>query len=185
VLAVRVLDMLGDANVERHLVVSPSARRTATYELPKVRLEDHAEVRHSWRDIGAPIASGSFPFDGMIVVPCSVKTLSGIAFGFADNLLTRAADVALKERRRLVLSVRETPLHLGHIRAMAAVTEFGGIIAPPLPAFYARPTSLDDVIEHMSARLVSLLGVEVVGRVVWAGDRHVAAEDEASGLAGQ
>ena len=169
-LALRVLEMLGDAGVERHLVVSPSARRTAAHEIPGVRLSDHAEVHHSWRDIGAPIASGSFPFDAMLVVPCSVKTLSGIATGLADNLLTRAADVALKERRRLVLAVRETPLHLGHLRAMASVTEFGAIVAPPMPAYYVRPQSVEDITDHACARLLSLVGIEVPGAAVWTGE---------------
>lgn len=169
-LALRVLQMLGDAGVERHLVVSPSARRTAAHELPGVRLRDHADVQHSWRDIGAPIASGSFPFDAMLVVPCSVKTLAGVATGMSDNLITRAADVALKERRRLVLAVRETPLHLGHLRMMTTVTEIGAIVAPPMPAYYARPQSVEDLTDHTCTRLLSLVGIEVPGAVVWTGE---------------
>jgi flavin prenyltransferase len=169
-LAKRVLEMLGDAGVERHLVVSPSARRTAAHEIPGVRLADLAETHYSWRDIGAPIASGSFPFDAMLVVPCSVKTLSAIATGVTDNLLTRAADVALKERRRLVLAVRETPLHLGHLRAMATATEIGAIVAPPMPAYYLRPQSIGEVTEHICARLLALVGIEVAGAPVWSGE---------------
>jgi 4-hydroxy-3-polyprenylbenzoate decarboxylase len=171
VMAVRVLQMLGEAGVERHLVVSPAARRTAAYELPDVRLEEFADVVHPWRDIGASIASGSFPFDAMLVVPCSVKTVAAIASGVTDNLLTRAADVALKERRRLVLSVRESPLHLGHVRAMAAVTEYGAIVAPPVPAFYTHPKSVDDIIDQMCTRLLDQVGVHVPGANEWSGDR--------------
>lgn len=169
-LALRVLQMLGDAGVERHLVVSPAARRTAAHELPGVSLRDHADVHHSWRDIGAPIASGSFPFDAMLVVPCSVRTLSAIATGISDNLIARAADVTLKERRRLVLALRETPLHLGHLRMMTTVTEIGAIVAPPMPAYYVRPQSVEDLTDHTCARLLSLVGVDVPGAVVWTGE---------------
>lgn len=181
VLAMTVLRMLGDAGVERHLVVSPSARRTAAWELPDERLDSHAEVVHSWRDIGATLASGSFLFDAMLVVPCSVKTLASIASGISDNLLIRAADVALKERRPLVLCVRESPLHLGHIRAMAAVTEFGAIVAPPMPAFYTHPLSLDEVVTHISARLLSLVGIGVPSAPTWRGDRGPQCEGQVRG----
>jgi 4-hydroxy-3-polyprenylbenzoate decarboxylase len=168
-LAVRALQMLGAAGVERHLVVSPSARRTAAYEMPDVKFERDAEVVHQWRDIGASIASGSYPVDAMLVIPCSVKTLSAIAAGVSENLLVRAADVTLKERRRLVLCVRETPLHLGHLRAMVTATEIGAIIAPPMPAFYTAPESLDDVVDHIVARMLSLIGVHVPGAPPWEG----------------
>jgi 4-hydroxy-3-polyprenylbenzoate decarboxylase len=107
----------------------------------------------------------------MLVVPCSVKTIAAIASGVTDNLLTRAADVALKERRRLVLSVRESPLHLGHVRAMAAVTEYGAIVAPPVPAFYTHPKSIEDVVDQMCARLLDQIGVHVPGANEWSGDR--------------
>ena len=170
-LALRVLELLNQVGAESHLVVSPSAKRTAAYEMPGARLEDLADVVYPWRDIGAPIASGSFPFDAMLVVPCSVKTLSSIASGVSENLIGRAADVTLKERRRLVLSVRETPLHLGHLRSMAAVTEYGGIVAPPMPAFYVHPQSVQDIVDHSASRLLSLIGVEVPGRAIWEGDR--------------
>jgi 4-hydroxy-3-polyprenylbenzoate decarboxylase len=120
-----------------------------------------AAKRHAIDNIGASIASGSFRSAGMIVAPCSIRTLSAIAASAADNLLVRAADVHLKERRRLVLMVRESPLHLGHLRAMAAVTEIGAIIAPPVPAFYARPSSLDEVVDHIARRAIGLLDVDL------------------------
>jgi 4-hydroxy-3-polyprenylbenzoate decarboxylase len=169
-LAVRVLELLGESGAESHLIVSPAARRTAAYELPDARLDDLADVVYPWRDIGASIASGSFPVDAMIVVPCSVKTLSSIASGVSNNLIGRAADVTLKERRRLILSVRETPLHLGHLRSMAAVTEYGAIVAPPMPAFYAQPATVQDIVDHSAARLLSLIGIEVPNSTQWQGD---------------
>lgn len=168
--AVRALQLLGKAGVERHLVVTSAGRRTAAFELPGVDLAEHADVVHSWRDIGSALASGSYPVDGMIIAPCSVKTLSAIAWGIADNLVIRAADVTLKERRRLVLCVRESPLHLGHLKAMAAATEMGAIIAPPMPAMYAKPTSVADIVEHISAKLVMLCGFEVPTATVWLGE---------------
>lgn len=118
-------------------------------------------------DIGAAIASGSFRTDGMIVAPCSVRTLSAIAHGIGDNALTRAADVTLKERRRLVLLVRETPLTLAHLRAMTAVTEMGGIVMPPVPAFYLRPANVDEIVHHTVARALDLFGVDVPGIPRW------------------
>ncbi len=172
-LAAAVLGLLGEAGVERHLVVSPAGKRTAHFELPERRLESLADVVHHCRDIGAPLASGAFPTDGMIVVPCSVRTLSSIAYGITDSLLSRAADVTLKERRRLVLAVRESPLHLGHLRAMTAATEAGAIVAPPMPLFYAKPTSISELVEHLAGRLVGLLGVETAVAATWEGD-HLA-----------
>ncbi len=177
VLAVRVLELFRDAEVETHLIVSSAARRTLAYELPDANLEELASVVHPWKDIGAPIASGSFPFDGMIVVPCSVKSLASIAAGTADNLIGRAADVTLKERRRLVLSVRETPLHLGHLRAMQAVTEYGGIITAPIPAWYAQPESVQDIIDHTATRLVGLFGIETPAEMQWQGAMTPGRED--------
>ncbi|MGX4774128.1 UbiX family flavin prenyltransferase [Bradyrhizobium guangdongense] len=145
-----------------HLVISPAGERTLTEEigadaLPRLRglaFRDHAPS-----DIGACIASGSFPIGGMIVAPCSIRTLSAIAWGQLDNLLVRAADVQLKERRRLVLLVRESPLHLGHLRTMVQATEIGAIIAPPLPAFYLKPQSLNEVIDQIACRAINLLGL--------------------------
>lgn len=183
VLASAVLSLLGKAGVERHLIVSPAARRTAGLEAPELRLESMAETVHPYREIAAPIASGSFPTDGMIVVPCSVRTLSAVAYGITDSLITRAADVTLKERRRLVLSLRESPLHLGHLRAMAAVTEAGAIVAPPLPLFYERPESVDELVEQMAGRLVGLLGVDTGAVEPWTG--RAAAPWRSPGRAGE
>ncbi|MGH9291446.1 MAG: UbiX family flavin prenyltransferase [Acidimicrobiales bacterium] len=171
ILARSVLSLLGAAGVERHLVVSAAAKRTAGVEWPEGHLESMAEVVYPWRDIGAPIASGSFATDGMIVVPCSVRTMSSVAFGITDSLIARAADVTLKERRRLVLSLRESPLHLGHLRAMLAVTEAGAIVAPPLPLFYESPASIDELVDQMAGRLVGLLGVESKAVRPWSGVR--------------
>ncbi|HHN73101.1 MAG TPA: UbiX family flavin prenyltransferase [Thermopetrobacter sp.] len=147
------------ADVETHLVVTDAARRTIAAELdvPLSRLRELADVVHDVRDIGAPPASGGFAMAGMIVAPCSVHTLSAIAVSQADNLLLRAADVTLKERRPLVLMLRETPLHLGHIRAMEAVTAMGAVVFPPVPAFYTRPRDIDDIIGQSVDRALSLL----------------------------
>lgn len=163
---IRLLEALRDLGVESHLVMTRAAEITLAHETDlKVKdVQALASAVHRPEDIAAPISSGSFPTLGMIVAPCSVGTLSEIATGGARNLLTRAADVTLKERRRLVLMVRETPLHLGHIRAMAAATEIGAIIAPPLPAFYTRPQSLDDIIDHGVGRVLDLFGLET-GRI--------------------
>jgi len=139
-----------------------SAQVTLGYELPvKVAaLQALASVHHRIDDIGASISSGSFQTLGMIVAPCSIRSLSEIATGVTSNLLTRAADVVLKERRRLVLMVRETPLHLGHLRAMTQVTEMGAIVMPPVPAFYAQPQSVDDIVNHSVGRALDLFGIE-------------------------
>lgn len=170
--AERVLTLLDGSDVERHLVVSPSGRRSANYELGR-DIEHLADVVHPWKDIGAPLASGSFRFDAMIVVPCSVKTLSDIAYGSTDNLIARAADVALKERRRLVLGFRETPLHLGHLRAMTAVTESGAVVAPLMPAFYLRPASVDEIVTQLAHRLLDLAGFPVDGQAEWTGETRL------------
>lgn len=154
----RVLEVLRDIEVETHLVISNAARITIASEtdFTPADLERIASVTHSNKDIGASCASGSFRTLGMIVAPCSVKTLSEIATGMTSSLLARAADVTLKERRRLVLMLRETPLHLGHIRSMAAVTEMGGILYPPVPAFYAKPDSLQQMVDHTVGRVLDL-----------------------------
>ena len=145
--------------METHLVMSRSAEITVAHEtdMKIAAIRALADVAHKNEDIGASIASGSFRTAGMIVAPCSIHTLSAIAASAGDNLLVRAADVQLKERRKLVLLVRETPLHLGHLRAMAAATEIGAIIAPPVPAFYHRPCSMSEAIDHIARRAIGLL----------------------------
>lgn len=151
---------------ETHIVISGAAERTLVHEVgPEAvcRLTELASRVHPIADIGASIASGSFRTAGMIVAPCSMRSLAAIAFSAADNLLVRAADVHLKERRRLVLLARESPLHLGHIRAMAQVTEMGAIVAPLAPAFYLKPQTLVEMIDHMACRAIDLLALEIGG----------------------
>ncbi|RPH67630.1 MAG: UbiX family flavin prenyltransferase [Burkholderiales bacterium] len=171
---VRLLELLrATPGIETHLLVTPAGWMNVDQELQRPRrdVESLAQVVHSVRDVGASIASGSFQTDGMIVAPCSMKTLAGIAHGLSDNLVTRAADVVLKERRRLVLMAREAPLNLAHLRNMAAVTEMGGIVFPPLPAFYQRPQSIDDLIDHTCARVLDLFGIEHQLAPRWGGLR--------------
>jgi len=158
-------------DVETHLVMSDAARRTIAHELDATPadLEDLADVVHDVRDVGAAPASGSFPAAGMLVAPCSIRTLSAIAWCNADNLITRTADVMLKERRPLVLMVRESPLHLGHLRAMTAATEAGAVVAPPVPAFYSLPTDLAEVVDQTVRRSLALLGMDGSGIHVWRG----------------
>jgi 4-hydroxy-3-polyprenylbenzoate decarboxylase len=161
---VRALELLRDVpGVETHLVMSSPAQATVTYETGfTVRaVRGLADFTHSDKDIGASIASGSFRTAGMLVAPCSIKTLSGIATSYASGLVVRAADVVLKERRPLVLLLRETPLHAGHLRLMQAATEAGAVIAPPVPAFYARPRTLEDVIDHTVARALDLFDIDL------------------------
>ncbi|MBP2230684.1 4-hydroxy-3-polyprenylbenzoate decarboxylase [Azospirillum agricola] len=162
VLGIRMLTTLRRIGVESHLVVSRSAEVTLAHEtsMKVAELRALADVTYAAADIGAAIASGSFRTLGMVVAPCSVRTMSEIASGVTSTLLTRAADVALKERRRLVLMVRETPLHLGHLRTMTALAEMGAVIAPPVPAFYARPQSIDDLIDHSVGRVLDLFGLD-------------------------
>jgi 4-hydroxy-3-polyprenylbenzoate decarboxylase len=160
---IRILETLRRlGGVESHLLISSAGWLNIQHELRLSKEEVHplADVVHSVRDVGASIASGSFATDGMIVAPCSMKTLASVAHGFSDNLITRAADVTLKERRRLVLMVRETPLHLGHLRSMVNVTEAGAIVYPPVPAFYANPESLDEMVDHTLGRVLDLFGIE-------------------------
>ena len=147
---------------ETHLVMSASGALTASQEvdLKRSEIEALADEVHSVKDIGAVVSSGSFHTAGMVVAPCSMKTLAGIAHGLADNLVSRAADVVLKERRRLVLLARETPLNLAHLRNMVAVTEMGAIVFPPVPAFYVRPASLDDMVNHTVGRVLDLFDVD-------------------------
>jgi len=165
---VRILEALrGLDGWESHLVLSASGALTAMHELGlhKGEIEARADVVHGVKDIGATIASGSFRCEGMVVAPCSMRTLAAIAHGLADNLVTRAADVMLKERRRLVLLARETPLNLAHLRNMTAVTEMGGIVCPPVPAFYQHPLSMEDIVAHTVGRTLDLFGVPHEGLV--------------------
>ena len=157
----RALDACRDLRIESHLVFSRAAALTLAQEteLSMADVNARADVVHKVGDVGASIASGSFRTLGMIVAPCSVRTMSEIATGTTSSLLTRAADVVLKERRRLVLMVRETPLHLGHLRTMTQLTEMGAVIAPPLPAFYARPQSIEDIIDQSVGRALDLFGL--------------------------
>jgi flavin prenyltransferase len=177
VYGVRTVEMLwGLPDLETHLVITAGARRTLAYEtgVDPAAVAEMADVVYREDDLAAAISSGSFRTEGMIVAPCSVKTLSGIANCFDDNLVVRAADVTLKERRRLVLLVRETPLHASHLRLMSDVTASGGIIAPPVPAFYHRPESVDDIVNQTVGRVLDLFGLDagVVRR--WEGGRRAA-----------
>jgi 4-hydroxy-3-polyprenylbenzoate decarboxylase len=162
VYGVRALDSARELGVETHLVITKAAALTLASELglSPADLSTKADVVHKLTDVGASIASGSFRTLGMIVAPCSVRTLSEIATGVTSSLLTRAADVTLKERRPLVLMVRETPFHLGHLRTMVRVTEMGAIVAPPLPAFYAKPHSLEDLVDQSVGRALDLFGLD-------------------------
>ncbi|HEY9459885.1 MAG TPA: UbiX family flavin prenyltransferase [Paralcaligenes sp.] len=162
VLGVRLLEALAETEIETHLVMTRAAKVTLAHELAlKVSdIERLADKVYSIDDIGAAISSGSFKTMGMVVAPCSIRSLSEISTGVTSNLLTRAADVILKERRRLVLLVRETPLHLGHLRSMTQVTEMGAVVMPPVPAFYARPTTVADVVNHTVGRVLDLFEIE-------------------------
>ena len=170
---IRLLQLLKEAGIQSHLIMSRAAGVTLAYETDfKIAdIEAMADVVHSNQDIGAACSSGSFRTLGMIIAPCSIKTMSEIASGVTANLISRSADVALKERRRLVLMVRETPYHLGHIKTMAAVTEAGGIIYPPVPAFYTKPESLADIVDHTLGRVLDLFDLDlgVVDR--WSGKK--------------
>jgi len=156
------LEALSSAGVETHLVISKSAEMTIAYELGEKARDFAARATRTYAvsDVGAPISSGSFRTAGMLIAPCSVRTMSEIATGVTSSLLTRAADVTLKQRRPLVLMVRESPLHLGHLRTMTALAEMGAIIAPPVPAFYAEPQSVEDMASQSVARALDLLGIE-------------------------
>ena len=170
---VRLLEALRQAEGwSTDLVLSPSALVTLTQELDLTRaaIEALATRVHNVRDIGASIASGSAPSEGMVIAPCSMRTLAAIAHGLGDNLVTRAADVVLKERRRLVLLARETPLNLAHLRNMVAVTEMGAIVCPPVPAFYSRPKTIEELVDHTVGRVLDLYGIEHRGFVKrWGG----------------
>jgi len=172
VYGVRLLEALRETPVETHLVMTRSAEITLAYELDRkvAEVKALADKVYGPDDIAASISSGSFRTLGMVVAPCSVRSLSEIAYGQTTHLLSRAADVVLKERRRLVLLLRETPLHLGHIRAMAAVTEAGAIVMPPVPAFYAKPTSLDEMVAHTVGRALDLFDIDVGAVRRWGED---------------
>jgi 4-hydroxy-3-polyprenylbenzoate decarboxylase len=169
---VRLLQVLRNLPVETHLVMSRAAEITLAYEtdMKVAEVQALADVVHPIADIGASISSGSFRTLGMVVAPCSVKSMAEIATGVTSNLLSRAADVVLKERRRLVLMLRETPLHAGHIRAMAQVTEMGAIVAPPVPAFYAKPKTIDDLVNQSVGRMLDLFGLDTGAVKRWGED---------------
>jgi 4-hydroxy-3-polyprenylbenzoate decarboxylase len=172
VYGVRLLQRLrGQAEVQTHLVVSEAGWLNVQQELdlPRAEVEALADVVYPVRDIGSTIASGSFPCDGMVIAPCSMRTLAAVALGLSDNLITRAADVMLKERRRLILMVRETPLNLAHLRNMTRVTEMGGIIFPPVPGFYQRPQTIEQMVGHTVSRVLDVLGLPQAAAVRWNG----------------
>ncbi|WP_457591868.1 UbiX family flavin prenyltransferase [Geoglobus sp.] len=162
IFGLRLLEILSE-QAEVHLIVSRAARVTMEHEIGEwaEKIRELAHRVYSEDDISAGLASGTFRHDGMAIVPCSIKTLSSIAYGIADNLIVRAADVTLKERRRLVLAVRETPLHVNHIRAMLRVAEAGAIVMPPVPAFYTGPEKIDDIVNHFACRVAEVLGLDV------------------------
>jgi 4-hydroxy-3-polyprenylbenzoate decarboxylase len=168
---VRMLEMLRDKDIETHLVMSKSAEMTLAYEtdLKPKEVKALASVSHPIGDIGASISSGSFPTMGMVIAPCSIKTMSEIASGVTSSLLSRAADVVLKEKRRLVLALRETPLHGGHLRTMTTLADIGAIVAPIVPAFYTRPKTVDDIVNHTVGRLLDLFGIETKAVKRWKG----------------
>lgn len=166
---VRMLELLKPEHVEVHLVISKAGERTILEELDKTSKEIKAlaDVVYPAADIGAAIASGSFKTMGMLIAPCSVKTMGEVRTGLTSSLISRAADVMLKERRRLVLMVRETPFHLGHLRTMTALSEMGAIIMPPMPALYAKPQSIDEMVTYTAARALDLFGLDVGGINRW------------------
>ncbi|HEY2245335.1 MAG: UbiX family flavin prenyltransferase [Xanthobacteraceae bacterium] len=171
VYGVRLLEMLRQAEIETHLVMSRSAEMTLAYETdykPK-DVRALASVNYPVTDIGAAISSGSFPTIGMIIAPCSIRTMSEIASGVTASLLSRAADVVLKEKRRLVLALRETPLHVGHLRSMTVLAEIGAVIAPIVPAFYNRPRTVEDIVNHTCGRLLDLFGIDTGTVKRWKG----------------
>jgi flavin prenyltransferase len=172
VYGLRALQLMRESSVQTHLVITKSAKLTLHYELDMTlaELESLASEVHPINNVGASIASGSFRTAGMLIAPCSVRTMSEIATGVTSTLLTRAADVVLKERRRLVLMVRETPLHTGHLRTMTQLSEMGAVIAPPVPAFYTRPQSLDEMVTQSVGRALDLFDLELEQVKRWQGD---------------
>jgi 4-hydroxy-3-polyprenylbenzoate decarboxylase len=177
----RILEVLRAAGGwETHLIVSDAGMLNVwqEYRLARKDVQKLADVVHNVRDVGASVASGSFLTEGMVIAPCSMKTLAGVAHAFSDNLITRAADVVLKERRRLVLITREAPLNLAHLRNMAAVTEMGGIIFPPVPAFYSGAKTIDDLVNHTVARVLDLFGFEHAKIRRWQGIKSDVVKDQ-------
>lgn len=188
VYAVRLLQVLRElSHVQTHLTVSDAGLLNLQQELDigRTQVEALADQVYPVQDVGAAIASGSFQCDAMVVAPCSMRTLAAVAHGLSDNLITRAADVMLKERRRLILMVRETPLNLAHLRNMTSVTEMGGIIFPPVPSFYHRPQTLDEMVDHTVCRVLDLLGLPLTNAPRWDGlkasDRHPGLDPGSSG----
>ena len=169
---VRILELLRDQDIETHLVMSKSAEMTLAYEtdLKPKDVRALASVHHAVSDIAAAISSGSFPTMGMVIAPCSIKTMSEIATGVTSTLLSRAADVVLKEKRRLVLALRETPLHSGHLRTMTSLADMGAVVAPIVPAFYTRPKTVDDIVNHTVGRLLDLFGIDTKVVKRWQGE---------------
>ena len=169
VYGIRALELLQDTDVETHLVMSKSAEMTMGYEveMKPTEVRSLANVSHVVSDVGAAISSGSFQTSGMLILPCSIRTMSEIATGVTSSLMTRAADVVLKERRCLVIGLRETPLHLGHLRTMTKLSEMGAVISPIVPAFYTRPKTIDDIINHSVGRLLDLFGLDVGAVTRW------------------
>ncbi len=176
---VRLLERLREADVETHLVISRWGGRTLLHETPYSRehVEALADVSYAAGDMGAAISSGSFRTDGMIVAPCSAKTLAAIAHGYGENLVHRAADVILKERRRLVLAVREAPLSDIHLENMLTLSRMGAVVLPPVPAFYNHPRTVDDIVDHTVARMLDQFGIEMRGAPRWSGDMGVRTSD--------
>lgn len=174
VYGVRLLEVLRDASIETHLIMSEAAKRVAKLETgyTQGQVEALATAVHKNDEIDAPVASGSFRTLGMIVAPCSIKSLSAIAHSYNDTLLARAADVVLKERRKLVLVVRETPLHLGHLRLMAEVTEYGAVVLPPMPSFYHQPTTIADIVDQTVGKILDQFGLEHELFKRWPGGRE-------------
>jgi flavin prenyltransferase len=172
---VRLLERLQESGVETHLVMSRWGSRTLLHETPYTReqVEALATVAYAPGDMGASISSGSFKTDGMIIAPCSAKSLAAIAHGFGENLIHRAADVVLKERRKLVLAVRESPLSSIHLENMLTLARMGAMVMPPLPAFYNHPRTIDDIVDHTVARLLDQFGLEVAGAARWVGEMGV------------
>ena len=176
---VRILQRLREAGAETHLVISRWGARTLLHETPfsREQVEALATATYAPADMGAAISSGSFRTDGMVIAPCSAKTLAAIAHGFGENLVHRAADVILKERRRLVLVVREAPLSAIHLENMLKLSQMGAVVLPPMPAFYNHPRTVDDVVDHTVSRVLDQFGIDVAGVERWAGEMGVGIDD--------